>query len=100
VVNWGDDYPLGAHPRAGVRSAAEHLAAARLEAFDSHRWVASPLPGRRWICTACWRTIEATHGRPCVENDRNTPYPLFEPSAGPPQRAASFQLGVNETLIA
>ena len=66
VTSWGDDYPAGAPTPAGVQAAAEQVVRTRLDAFDTHRWMVFHLPGKRWVCTTCWRSIEATHGRPCA----------------------------------
>lgn len=61
VIGWGD----GAVPD-GVRVAAEHLAAARLRWFDSHRWKVYELPAQWWICSECLLPIEATGARACT----------------------------------
>jgi hypothetical protein len=66
VANWGDDFFSLAGASGGVRVAAEHLAMARLQAFDTHCWKFYELPAQWWICQVCLLPIEATCGRPCA----------------------------------
>jgi hypothetical protein len=53
-----------------VHVAAERLAVAQLDAFDTHAWAVFHLPRQEWICATCWRSLEGSHARRCIGGPR------------------------------